>query len=321
MRTSFISPAVLATGFAFASGWASAASPLPLVTNGSIVVDSNDVGAYIQRIPEERRGDFLTSLERVTNVTEGIFIQRSFAAKAKAEGLGLDPVTQRRLQQAQEQILADAYSRKIASDIAKMDLKQRAREIYKGDPQQYTIEEQVGLQHIIIDYRGRTREMAMQHAKEAYEKAKAGEKFADLVQQYSDDPDKQKSKGDLGYAPPKRFVPQLREAVVKLVAKGDISPPIETDYGMHILRLYGRKPAQLLSFEAVEKDIITAEKERLQKERLNETIQEIKKSPTLAVHRENIEKLMIPIDPKVVSKAVEAQNAIAAEIAAEEAKK
>src|SRR5438477_13162932 len=98
-------PAVLAILASLAV--AAAPAPLPLVTDGPIVVDSNDLGAYILRIPEERRGDFLTSFERVMNTADSIFVARTLAARAKAEGLDRDAVTQRRVQQAEEQILAE----------------------------------------------------------------------------------------------------------------------------------------------------------------------------------------------------------------------
>ncbi|MBP7496679.1 MAG: peptidylprolyl isomerase, partial [Bacteroidales bacterium] len=77
--------------------------------------------------------------------------------------------------------------------------------------------------------------------KEAYSKLKDGAKFEDLVKDYSDDKGTA-SKG--GLLPPfgvNRMVPEFIVAIAKLKEKGDISEPVKTMYGWHIIQLVEKK--------------------------------------------------------------------------------
>jgi parvulin-like peptidyl-prolyl isomerase len=146
--------------------------------------------------------------------------------------------------------------------------------------------------------------MARERARDVYDQAKSGkEEFLTLAARYSDDPSKNRNGGALGYSNPSSFNPQAREAIAKLKAKGDISEPVESDSGVHIFRLVDRKPPQLAKYEAVQRKIVEAERERLQKQRADAVIQEIRSSPTVTTHRANLEALVVPIDPELLKRA------------------
>jgi peptidyl-prolyl cis-trans isomerase C len=277
----------------------------PLITDGPVSVDAGDVHAFILlRVPEEQRGNFLTSYDRIASAADAVYVARSLATKAKAEGLDKDPVVQRRLQQAQETVLADLYTQKIQREAKTINLDQRARELYRAEPEKYRTAEHVDVEHILVDFKGRTKEMARERARDVYEQAKSGkEEFLTLAVRYSDDPTKSRNGGALGYSNSSSFNPQAREAIAKLKAKGDISEPVESDSGIHIFRLVDRRPPQLAKFEAVQRQIVEGEKARLQKQRADAVIQEIRSSPTVTTYRANLEALVVPIDPELLKKA------------------
>ena len=278
----------------------------PLIVDGPVAVDAGDVYAYLLRIPEEQRGNFLTSYDRIATVADQVFLTRVLATKAKAEGMDRDPLVQRRLQQVQDAVLADLYTQKVQREVQAVNLDQRARELYRVEPEKYRTEEIIDLEHILVDLKGRTREMASQRARDVYAQAKSGkEEFLTLAARYSDDPSKNRNGGALGYTSPASLNPQAREAVAKLKAKGEISEPVESDAGFHIFRLMDRKPSELKKFEAVERDIIQGERERLRKQRGDALIQEIRSSPTVVTHRANVEALVVPLDPELIRRALE----------------
>lgn len=278
----------------------------PLIVDGPVTVDNGDVRAYLLRVPEERRGNFLTSYDRIVTVADAVFIARTLATKAKADGLDKDPVVQRRLQQAQDAVLADLYTQKIQREARSVNLDQRARELYLAEPEKYRTVEHVDLEHILIDLKGRTREMAQDRARDVYKQVESGkEEFLTLAARYSDDPSKNRNGGALGYNNPVSFNPQAREAIAKLKVKGAISEPVESDSGFHIFRLMDRKLPEQIKFEAVRGQIVEAERERLQKQRADAVIQDIRSSSTVTTHRPNVEALVVPIDPEMLKKAQE----------------
>ena len=316
MRTLNSIAAVLLAGAALASHAATTPPDTPLIVDGAIVVDARDVDAYLLRVPEERRADFRISYERVAGVADATFISRSMATKAKALGLDRDPTVQRRLQQLQEAFLADLYAQKVQKEAVQVSLDKRARELYTAEREKYVTPEHVALHHILIDTKGRTREMARERAHEVHAKAKAGEDFLSLAARYSDDPNKSKNGGNLGYMSPKSFSPSVEAAIGKLKAKGEISEPVESEHGFQIVRLVDRKAPAPVKFEEVRERIIAAEKTRLQKERIETEIQDIRASPSVVIHRPNVESLVIAIDPAALARIKEA-HALAEKQAAE----
>ena len=278
----------------------------PLIVDGPVVVDAGDIHGYLLRVPEEQRNNFLLSYDRIANVADQVFLTRTLAVRAKAEGMDRDPIVQRRLQQVQDAVLADIYTQKVQREVESVKLEQRARELYRAEPEKYRSAETVDVEHILIDLKGRTREMAMQRARDVHAQAKSGkEEFLTLAARFSDDPSKNRNGGALGYTSPASFNPQAREAVARLKTKGEISDVVESPDGFHIFRLMDRKPSELKKFEAVERDIIQGERERLRKQRGDALVQDIRSSPTVVTHRGNVEGLVVPLDPEVIKRAHE----------------
>ena len=270
----------------------------PLIEDGPIVVDAADFEGNMLRVPENRRADFRTSYERVATVVDNIFVARTLAARARKAGLDQDPAVQRRLQQLQEGLLADLYVQKLEKDAPQVNLEARARELFKADQASLMKPEEVYVQSILIGLKGRTPQMAAEIAKKVRAEAVNGGDFLALAAKHSDDPDMRRNGGDLGYNSPNAFVEPVRVAITKMNRKGEVSEPIETEYGFNIIKFIDRKKAQPVKFEDVKGKLIQLERERLAKQRVDALVQEIRGSSTVVVHRDNVEKLVQPIDPK-----------------------
>jgi len=68
----------------------------------------------------------------------------------------------------------------------------------------------------------------------------AGEDFATLAKTYSDDPGSGSQGGNLGFAERGTFVPEFEAAAYSL-DKGELSEPVETQYGFHLMELLERR--------------------------------------------------------------------------------
>jgi peptidyl-prolyl cis-trans isomerase SurA len=97
--------------------------------------------------------------------------------------------------------------------------------------------------HVLIQYRGsaqarpevtRTRDEALAIAREVARKARAGSDFAKLAERYSDCMTATRG-GDLGVFDPRGKLLAFAKATASL-APGEISDPIETPYGFHVIR-------------------------------------------------------------------------------------
>jgi peptidyl-prolyl cis-trans isomerase D len=121
-------------------------------------------------------------------------------------------------------------------------------EYYASHQQEFTQPEEVNARHILI--RPKTQDDAgwkdaLNRAREVYAKATArGANFAALAAQYSEDPGSKDSGGDLGWFARGRMVKEFEDAAFKL-APGEISEPVKSDFGYHILKVDGRRPGGL----------------------------------------------------------------------------
>ena len=100
-----------------------------------------------------------------------------------------------------------------------------------------------GAKHILVMYKGskrapknvtRTKDEAKTRAIEAGKRAKKGDKFEELVKEYSDEPGAGARGGNLGRFRKGTMVPQFQAAVEKLKV-GEVSEPVETPFGYHII--------------------------------------------------------------------------------------
>src|SRR5690606_31195432 len=77
--------------------------------------------------------------------------------------------------------------------------------------------------------------------------------WEDIVKNYSEDPASSQSGGLLPWFSVVSMIPEFEVAAFSLTEIGEVSPPVRTRYGYHILRLEDKKPIE--SYEAMEESI------------------------------------------------------------------
>ena len=109
--------------------------------------------------------------------------------------------------------------------------------------------------HILVD--------TLEEAVEISDKINAGALFEELAKKYSKDVTS-KSGGDVGYFSAGQMVPEFEDACTKLTV-GEVSGPVKTQFGYHIIKLADKKRPEPLEYDAVKSRIemtIAAEKRR-----------------------------------------------------------
>jgi peptidyl-prolyl cis-trans isomerase D len=133
---------------------------------------------------------------------------------------------------------------------AKVD-PEEVKKFYEANRKQFEVKETRQASHILItaDPAGgaAAKEKAKARAEEIYQQVKAKpDNFAELAKKYSQDPGSAEKGGDLGYFSHGSMVKAFDDAVFKMKA-GEISPPVESEYGYHIIKLTGVKPGRTSS--------------------------------------------------------------------------
>ena len=262
--------------------FAAHAADKTLVTNKDVKVTDDDFYAYMERVPVELRAEAMADGERNNKVVDLIFTNRMLAMEARKSGLAQDPVMVRRAEQAVEAFLAQQYSLVLEKNAKLPNLESRAYELYLANPRQYTEPERVELQHILVNIDGRTREMARAKASELRAKALSGEDFLKLAEANSDDPGFKRNAGRLGFVSAGDIDHRLAASAFKMKANGEISEPIETQYGYHLIKRTGYQASYKRKFEDVKDLIIEEQAAKLRGEASAKHVDEIRRSPDTA---------------------------------------
>ena len=97
----------------------------------------------------------------------------------------------------------------------------------------------------------------LKKAEELAKRARAGEDFATLAQQNSDDPGSKSAGGDLGWSTREAYVPAFADALFGIKQQGEIRGPVKTQFGYHVIRLDGIEAPAQRSFEEVRAELET----------------------------------------------------------------
>ena len=126
---------------------------------------------------------------------------------------------------------AEALGRRDA--VSEADL----RAAYEARASQYRVDEQRRASHILL----KTEEQAVKLAAEVRENPG---RFAELARKHSQDPGSAASGGDLGFFGRGMMVPAFEEAAFRL-QEGEISAPVKSEFGWHVIRVTGVQPAKV----------------------------------------------------------------------------
>lgn len=268
-----------------------AASDKPLITQGTTEVLAQDFEAFLLRVPEAQRPEFRASVERVSKAVESIYTNRTLANEARRKGYDKDPLIALRLRQLEEGFLAQVWQSRHQAEMPSPDMVERARDIYRLNPDRFREPERFTGEYLQISLVGRTREMAMARAREARDKWLAGETFAQIAAQYNDDALFPKTRGRLQQLAPHDLEKPVSEAAFSLKKPGEVSQPVESGPALHMVRLEKKTPSRLRSFDEVKDALIAEEVARFRGLETDRLIGELKNTAQTKIYESNILEL------------------------------
>ncbi|WP_341988271.1 peptidylprolyl isomerase [Azorhizobium sp. AG788] len=229
-------PAASAPAAAPASG--AAADPVLETVNGTpikaseLALAEEDIGAGLPQVQGEARKEYILSF--LTDMT-------LLAQAATAQKLDQTPEFTSKMNylrtKALMETLMSAEAKKAVTDAAK-------RKTYEEFVAQSKPETEVHARHILVDSEAKAKEIAA--------KAKAGADFAKLAKENSKD--SAEDGGDLGYFTKDQMVPEFADAAFKL-DKGQVSDPVKTQFGWHVIKVEDKRQKPVPSFEQVSDQI------------------------------------------------------------------
>jgi peptidyl-prolyl cis-trans isomerase C/peptidyl-prolyl cis-trans isomerase D len=193
--------------------------------------------------------------------------------EAKKLRLDQDPVVTERINNV---LFFALLEKKLGADFERMTLSEaEAKGWYEKNPE-------IRTSHIFValppDATADDEAKASKKLANALSEIKSGKvSFAEAAQKYSEDPSSAMG-GDLDYRMKDRLDSSFYKAAIKLGKVGDITNPIRTPFGMHLVRLTGKHPWVEVDRTRVKRLIIEERRQELVGRFLNDLRQKTKVS-------------------------------------------
>lgn len=205
------------------------------ITDEDLAIARDDLEA---RLPRELQGP-----ARDKALLDNLIASKVVAQKAEADKLAATPEFARRLAYFRDKLLTETYLGKLA-EAANTDA--NIQKTYDEVAKSQKPEPEVHARHILVP--------TEDEAKKALERVKGGEDFAKVATEISKDPGSKG--GDLGWFTKDRMVPEFAEAAFKLEKPGQLSDPVKSQFGWHVIKLEDRRMKEFPKLEQVRDQVV-----------------------------------------------------------------
>lgn len=207
------------------------------ITEAELKLADAEIGSDLGTLPEATKRRVLV---------EYLIENHLFADAADGQKLGQGANFDQRMAYWRRRALRDTY---FDTTVRKSVTEADAKRLYDAEFGQAKGQEEVRASHILV----KSREKAV----EIFERIAHGADFTQMARQFSEDPGSKEMGGSLGYFGRGQMVPQFEATAFKL-KKGEVSEPVQSQFGWHLIRLDDRRVKSAPPFEEVKERIIAS---------------------------------------------------------------
>jgi peptidyl-prolyl cis-trans isomerase C len=196
--------------------------------------------------------------------------------EALKQGIDKSPEFIRKMEDAKKMTLISGLLEKEIMSKAQVTDKD-IRDYYDQHKNEFTTTSQIRASHILVKTEA--------EAEEVLARLKKGEKFEDIARKESMDKSSARNGGDIGYFSRGQIVPEFEKAAASLKI-GEISGPVKTQFGYHIIKVTDKKTGPAADFDRVKEIIgqkLTGEK---QKEAFDSYLEGLRKKYKVEINKE-----------------------------------
>lgn len=151
------------------------------------------------------------------------------------------PAVKQAIKAAYQQIIVQAY---MDQELKKLATDDRLKELYEQEKTKFKPVDEVHAKHILVKTEREARDVLI--------RLRAGADFALMVEKYSQD--KSSPNGDLGYFTESMMIPEFGKVVFAMNV-GDISEPIKTPFGWHVVVVDDKRQSEMPAFDDIKPDL------------------------------------------------------------------
>jgi peptidyl-prolyl cis-trans isomerase C len=196
------------------------------------------------KLPEDKQHFSDLPTQAQENIIRGMVTAELLQAQANKAGIEQTAEYKAALERAKSQLLQNEFLRKevLLPKINEKTVKQR----YEKYAKEMSAKKEMHLFHILVD--------SEEKAKEVAAELKAGKSFEEVAKAKSIDSTTKEKGGDLGYLQKDQILKPVADAAF-ILKNGDISAPVKTDLGWHVLKAGDVRDVKAPEYEQVQKEM------------------------------------------------------------------
>ncbi len=204
-----------------------------------------------------------------------LIVKKLLLKQAKKESVDKDKAFQERLTDIKEQLtIEQLLKKKVSAELNFSDAD--LEKYYEAHKEEFKRGQEIQTRQIVVRSEPEAKELEARIAK--------GEDFADLARRFSVDPAAKTTGGDIGYHPRGTLIPEYEAAAFALTKVGQVSQPVKTQLGYHIIKLEGTRTGNYVPFPEVKEFIRQKMTQEKQSEALQKYIEGLKKNAKIVIN-------------------------------------
>ena len=266
---------------------------LPVARIDDTVITVGDVQDRINKMAPFPRGRYV-SLEKKKDMLDNLIRVEVMAKEAEKRGYDQDPeVVRVKKQQMISKFLQKEFESKLrVEDVPEADV----QKYYGEHPEEFNRPDEVRVSQILLKDRAKAEKVAVE--------ARATDKndprgFRELVTKYSEDEDSKPRGGDLtSFDKATTLYPRpVVDAAFAMKDVGDISAPVKSDKGYHVLRLTQKRPGFSWPLAEVKRQIQQRLFREMRTKALDAFVADLKKKYAVTIDEANLAKVSVDSGP------------------------
>lgn len=246
--------------------------------NGTAIT-TQDFKDEVDRLPPYLK-PMVQSPEGKKELLDSMVVREIILEQAKKDGVDKSKDVADRLDDLRKRLIVETYLKKKVEQEAQIS-DAELQKFYDENKDKFKTGQQVKASHILVK--------TEKEAQDILAQLKSGENFENLAKKYSTDSTAAKG-GDLGWFSKGAMVPEFDKVVFGL-KEGGLSGVVKTQFGFHIIKVTGVRPAGIRSFEEVKEQIKSTLLPGKQQEIFQKMKEDLKKNAKVTINEDVLKSL------------------------------
>lgn len=237
---------------------------------GSVELHASELKLILEAQPPEARRRLAADPAQLERLVKTELARRAVLAEAKQKGWEKRPELQLLMERAREDVIVGSFVSNVAKPADGYPSEEELKQFYESNKAQLQAPPQYQIAQIFLPGPEGTDKARADEAEKKIKElsvklSKSAGDFARLAKESSGHKESADKGGEIGWVGEDQMVAEIRRTVVKM-NKGDISPPVKSAAGWHLIKLLEKRPSALRPLNEVRGNLVSAMRQRKMQE-------------------------------------------------------